>query len=113
MRAPVSGNAVYKEADLSELTVTVTHSDDLDKGDVVTAQIPASLIPMRNYNVDADAKTLTVSDAYPIRLFYNVSVKADAKSAIGQGVRRDVRCYPRLSNVPKMVRPSTSTPTRM
>ena len=81
----VSGNAVYKEADLSELTVTVTHSDDLDKGDVVTAQIPASLIPMRNYNVDADAKTLTVSDAYPIRLFYNVSVKADAKSAIGQG----------------------------
>ena len=81
----VSGNAVYKEADLSELTVTVTHSDNLDEGDVVTAQIPASLIPMRNYNVDADAKTLTVTDAYPIRLFYNVSVKAEAKSAIGQG----------------------------
>lgn len=81
----VSGNAVYKEADLSELTVTVTHSDNLDEGDVVTAQIPASLIPMRNYNVDADAKTLTVTDAYPIRLFYNVSVKADAKTAINQG----------------------------
>ena len=81
----VSGNAVYKEANLSELTVTVTRSDDLDEGDVVTAQIPASLIPMRNYNVDADTKTLTVTDAYPIRLFYNVSVKAEAKSAIGQG----------------------------
>lgn len=81
----VSGNAVYKEANLSELTVTVTRSDDLDEGDVVTAQIPASLIPMRNYNVDADAKTLTVTDAYPIRLFYNVSVKQGAAAAIEAG----------------------------
>lgn len=81
----VSGNAVYKEANLSELTVTVTRSDDLDEGDVVTAQIPASLIPMRNYNVDADTKTLTVTDAYPIRLFYNVSVKQGAAAAIEAG----------------------------
>lgn len=81
----VSGNAVYKEANLADLTVTVTRSNDLAIGDVVTVQIPASLLPMRNYDVDTDAKTMSVTNAYPIRLFYGVSVKADAEEAIEQG----------------------------
>ncbi|GEM_PF-787361 len=81
----VSGNAVYKEANLADLTVTVARSNDLATGDVVTVQIPASLLPMRNYDVDTDTKTMSVTDAYPIRLFYGVSVKADAKEAIEQG----------------------------
>lgn len=81
----VAGNAVYKEADLADLTVTVTHDDALAAGDKVTVQIPASLIPMRNYDVDTDAKTMTVSDAYPIRLFFGVSVKDAAEKAIEQG----------------------------
>lgn len=81
----VSGNAVYKEANLADLTVTVAHGATLADGDVVTVQIPASLLPMRNYDVDTDAKTMSVTNAYPIRLFYGVSVKADAKTAIDQG----------------------------
>lgn len=81
----VAGNAVYKEADLADLTVTVTHGDTLAAGDKVTVQIPASLIPMRNYDVDTDAKTMKVSDAYPIRLFFGVSVKDAAEKAIEQG----------------------------
>lgn len=81
----VAGNAVYGSADLSDLTVTVEHGDNLAAGDVVTVQIPASLLPMRNYDVDTDAKTMSVTNAYPIRLFYGVSVKADAKTAIDQG----------------------------
>ena len=81
----VAGNAVYKEANLSELTVTVTRSNDLATGDVVTVQVPASLIPMRHYDVDTDAKTMTVTDAYPIRLFYGVSLKDDAEKAVEQG----------------------------
>ena len=81
----VTGNDVYKEADLADLTVTVTHDPNLAKGDVVTAQIPASLIPMRNYNVDTNEKTMTVTDAYPIRLFFGVSLKDNAKKAIEQG----------------------------
>lgn len=81
----VQGNAVYKEANLADLTVTVTHGSDLAAGDVVTVQVPASLLPMRNYDVDTDAKTMSVTAAYPIRLFYGVSVKADAKTAINQG----------------------------
>lgn len=81
----VEGNAVYKEADLADLMVTVTHGDTLAAGDKVTVQIPASLIPMRHYDVDSDAKTMSVTSAYPIRLFYGVSVKADAKDAINTG----------------------------
>ncbi len=84
-KGTVAGNAVYKEADLADLTVKVTHDDALAAGDNVTVQIPASLIPMRNYDVDTDAKTMTVSAAYPIRLFFGVSVKADAEKAIEQG----------------------------
>ena len=70
---------------IADLTVTVTRSNDLAIGDVVTVQIPASLLPMRNYDVDTDAKTMSVTNAYPIRLFYGVSVKADAEEAIEQG----------------------------
>lgn len=81
----VTGNTVYKEANLANLTVTVTRSDDLATGDVVTVQIPASLLPMRNYDVDTDAKTMSVTNAYPIRLFYGVSVKEEAEKAIEQG----------------------------
>ena len=71
----VGGNAVYGEADLADLTVTVTHGNDLATGDTVTVTIPASLIPLRNYDVDTDNGTMTVSQAYPVRLFYGVSLK--------------------------------------
>lgn len=81
----VEGNTVYGSADLSDLTVTVAHGATLADGDVVTVQVPASLIPMRNYDVDTDANTMSVTAAYPIRLFYGVSVKADAKTAINTG----------------------------
>lgn len=81
----VPGNAVYKEANLADLTVTVAHGATLADGDVVTVQVPASLLPMRNYDVDTDAKTMSVTNAYPIRLFYGVSVKEEAEKAIEQG----------------------------
>lgn len=69
-------NTAYPEGeDLSEITVTVTKSNDLGTGDTITVKIPASLIPMRNYDVDTDSGTMTVSDTYPVRLFYGVSVK--------------------------------------
>lgn len=79
----VDGNAVYGPANLSDLVVTVERSDDLATGDKVTVTLPASLLPMRHYDVDTDAGTMTVSQAYPVRLFYGVSLKADAKTALG------------------------------
>lgn len=79
----VEGNEIYGPANLSDLVVTVERSDDLATGDKVTVTLPASLLPMRHYDVDADANTMTVSQAYPVRLFYGVSLKADAKTALG------------------------------
>ena len=76
-------NTAYPEgADLSEIKVTVTKSGNLATGDTITVQIPASLIPMRNYDVDTDNGTMTVSDTYPVRLFYGVSVKDAAIDAL-------------------------------
>lgn len=79
----VDGNAVYGAANLSDLVVTVERSDDLATGDKITVTLPASLLPMRHYDVDTDAGTMTVSQAYPVRLFYGVSLKAEAKTALG------------------------------
>ena len=53
-------NTAYPEgANLSEIKVTVTKSNDLATRDTITVQIPASLIPMRNYDVDTDNGTMT------------------------------------------------------
>lgn len=79
----VEGNEIYGAANLSDLVVTVERSDDLATGDKVTVTLPASLLPMRHYDVDTDAGTMTVSQAYPVRLFYGVSLKAEAKTALG------------------------------
>ena len=79
----VDGNEIYGPANLSDLVVTVEHSTDLATGDKVTVTLPASLLPMRHYDVDTDAGTMTVSQAYPVRLFYGVSLKAEAMTALG------------------------------
>lgn len=81
----VAGNAVYGPADLSSITVEVTHYNDAAQGDLVQVTIPASLIPLRNYDVNADNNTMTVTEAYPIRLFYGVSLKQAAEEAITAG----------------------------
>lgn len=78
----VAGNEIYGPANLSDLVVTVEHGTDLATGDKVTVTLPASLLPMRHYDVDTDAGTMTVSQAYPVRLFYGVSLKAEAKTAL-------------------------------
>ena len=76
----VHANEAYgdKEANLSGLQIKVTHYNDPAKGDLVEAVIPANLIPMRNYDVDTENGTMTVSSTYPVRLFYSVQVKAEA-----------------------------------
>lgn len=78
----VEGNEVYHEANLADFSVVVTHYDDPAMGDQVTVTIPASLIPMRNYDVNTDNNTMTVSEAYPVRLFYGVSIKADVQAVL-------------------------------
>lgn len=79
---PVGGNEVYGQANLADIVVTVERSTDLSVGDKVTVTLPASLLPMRHYDVDTDKNTMKVNAAYPVRLFYGVTLKAEAKMAL-------------------------------
>ena len=79
------GNALYPKANLDDIQITITKSKDLKTGDVVEVKIPAAMIPVKMYQVtiDKDEKaTTTLTDTAPIRLFYNVKLKAGVKDAL-------------------------------
>ena len=77
-------NHVYPVGNLQNIMITVEKAigeDSLRTGDLVTVQIPATLIPLRYYEVnknnkDNEDKNMTIDETYPMRLFYDVSLKA-------------------------------------
>lgn len=71
-----------KTASLGNIVITVTKSSDVATGDKVQAKVPAGLIPLRNFNVNETAGTMTVSDAYPLRVFFTSSIKPDALALV-------------------------------
>ena len=73
-------NHVYPEGNLKDIKITVKKSNDLQTGDLVTVMIPANMIPLRYYEVSKGK--MTISETYPMRLFYDVSLKADAEKNI-------------------------------
>ena len=85
----VEGNDVYGEADLADIIINV---DKTGKGDTITVKIPASLIPLRYFEVE-DGK-MTIKDAYPIRVFYSVSLKEEVQEALANGTTdQDLQNY--------------------
>lgn len=74
-------NHVYPEGNLNDIKITVKKSNNLQTGDLVTVKIPANMIPLRYYEVTKEGK-MTISETYPMRLFYDVSLKADAEKKI-------------------------------
>lgn len=73
-----AGNVLYPTGDLADVVIRVERSDDARTGDKVTVSIPASLIPLRHFNVDEDAGTGDVTLTFPIRVFYGSSLKEEA-----------------------------------
>lgn len=71
-----------KTASLSNIVITVTKSSDVATGDKVQVKVPAGLIPLRNFNVNETAGTMTVSDTYPLRVFFTSSIKPDALALV-------------------------------
>ena len=61
------------------ITVQRAAEDNPRQGDIVEVKIPASLIPLRNFDVDETKGTLTVNDVKPIRVKYASSVKDVAR----------------------------------
>lgn len=71
-----------KTASLGNIVITVTKSSDAATGDKVQVKVPAGLIPLRNFNVNETAGTMTVSDTYPLRVFFTSSIKPDALALV-------------------------------
>ena len=73
-----AGNVLYPTGDLKDIIIRVERSDDARTGDKVTVSIPASLIPLRHFNVDEDTGSGNVTLTFPIRVFYESSLKEEA-----------------------------------
>ena len=71
-----------KTVSLGNIVITVTKSSNVATGDKVQVKIPAGLIPLRNFNVNETAGTMTVSDTYPLRAFFTSSIKPDALALV-------------------------------
>ena len=77
-----AGNVLYPSGNLSSIVITVSKSDNLATGDFVEVKIPASLIPLRHFQIDESAGTGNVDLTFPIRVFFESSVKEDVESAL-------------------------------
>ena len=77
-----AGNVLYPSGNLNSIVITVTKSDDLATGDLVEVKIPASLIPLRHFQIDESAGTGNVDLTFPIRVFFESSVKEGVESAL-------------------------------
>lgn len=75
---------VYPEGNLKDIKITVEKAageDQMQTGDRVTVKIPANLIPLRYYEVKSDG-SMTIDETYPMRLFYDVSLKAGVEEKL-------------------------------
>jgi len=77
---------------VSDIVITVTKGTG-SMGDTVDVSIPASLLPLRHFKVDVSGNKMTVEDKYPLRLFYNVSLKEDAKKALANPDDQEMQNY--------------------
>lgn len=90
------GNDLYPDGNVKDIVVQVQRSEELAKGDIVTVKIPASLIPLRNFKVTTTeaGSTVEIGEAYPVRIFYGVSIKPEVRAAVMSGTAdQDLRNY--------------------
>ena len=77
-----AGNVLYPSGNLNSIIITVTKSSDLATGDLVEVKVPAALIPLRHFQIDESAGTGSVDLTFPIRVFFESSVKPEAAAAL-------------------------------
>lgn len=81
----VDASDLYPNGSLGEIEIQVEKSDELAQGDKVTVKIPAALIPLRQFDVqetEDGAYETTVSNTYPMRIFFGVSLKDDVAAML-------------------------------
>lgn len=77
-------STIYPNGNLNTIIIQVRRAadNDLRTGDHVTIKIPAALIPLRAFNVNADDNTGSVSLTFPIRVFFGSSLKPQAAALL-------------------------------
>lgn len=75
--------ALYPAGDLSSIVIEVRRAEDARTGDHVTVKIPASLIPLRAFSVDAEKGTGSATLTFPIRVFFGSSLKDGVADLLG------------------------------
>ena len=70
-------STIYPNGNLNTIIIQVRRAakNDLRTGDHVTVKIPAALIPLRAFEVNADNNTGSVGLTFPIRVFFGSSLK--------------------------------------
>ena len=82
-----ASNAYPNTADLSHILITVTRGSG-SAGDTVQVKIPASMLPLRYYQVTTDKdnnSTLAVTDTQPISVIYSVGLRQTVRDQITSG----------------------------
>ena len=74
--------ALYPAGDLSSIVIEVRRAEDARTGDHVTVKIPASLIPLRAFSVDAEKGTGSATLTFPIRVFFGSSLKDEVPALL-------------------------------
>lgn len=74
--------ALYPAGDLSSIVIEVRRAQDARTGDHVTVKIPASLIPLRAFSVDAEKGTGSATLTFPIRVFFGSSLKDEVSALL-------------------------------
>lgn len=93
----VDASDLYPNGSLSEIEIQVERFEELEKGDKVTVKIPAALIPLRQFDVqETDAGsgkyTTTVTNTYPIRIFFGVSLKENVAELL-ENPDKEMKAY--------------------
>ena len=70
-------NSGISKGELSNIIIKVTRSKDVATGDKVEVKIPATLIPLRQFDVDLDKDTMSVTEKTPITVFYSSGLKPE------------------------------------
>lgn len=77
-------STIYPNGNLNTIIIQVRRAakNDLRTGDHVTVKIPAALIPLRAFEVNADKNTGSVTLTFPIRVFFGSSLKPEAAALL-------------------------------
>ena len=80
---------LYPNGNVDKIIVQVKDGENLKTGDTVTVKIPAGLIPLRYFKVDMNTdgtSAMEIKEAYPIRIFYGVSLKPGVAETLKDGL---------------------------